>query len=250
MLGGASFASVVVPTTAGGGGPTWAHAYSIRFNDGGATNEYAVGGQPSDVVGINHTTTARTYSVWCRINSTGADVTFFSVAEQTNRPIQIYTVSGLPTVFLGSNQGQYGTAMTSGTWYHLCVTCSSAGATKLYVNGTSRATWTAGSVATALDVLFGARRNSSNTGTAWLGPCNVAQTAIYSVQFTGSEVTEDYNSGVPIDPGTHSQSANLIREWWCGDGDTHPTMTEQVGGGTANCTMTNTESADVEAVSP
>lgn len=235
---------------AGGGGPTWAHSYSIRFNDGGATNEYAVGGQPSDVVGINHTTTARTYSCWCRINSTGADSTFFAVAEQTNRPIQIYSVSGLPTVYLGTNQMQYGTAMTSGTWYHICVTNSSAGSATLYVNGTSRATMTAGSAAQLYDITFGARRNSGNTGSAWLGPNNVAQMAIYSVAFTSGEVTEDYNSGVPIDPGTHTQSANLIREWWCGDGDTYSTMTEQVGGGSANCTMTNMESADIEAVSP
>jgi len=248
MIPGAMFASVVHPVAAAGS--SWAHASSIRFNDGGATDEYAVGGQPANIVGINHTTTARTYSCWCRINSAGADVTFFAVAEQTNRPIQIYAVSGLHTVYLGTNQMQYGTAMTSGSWYHLCVTNSSAGSATLYVNSTSRATVTAGSTATALDIMFGARRNSSNTGSAWLGPCNVAQFSVYSVAFSAAEVTADYNSGVPIDPSTHSQAANLIRTWWCGDGDTYPTMTEQVGGSTANCTMTNMESADVEAVSP
>lgn len=248
MIPGAMFASIARPVVAGGA--SWAHAYSMRFNDGGATNEYAVGGQPSDIVGVNYASTARTFSMWCRINSAGADATFFAVAEQTNRPIQIYAVSGLPTVYLGTNQMQYGTAMTSGTWYHLCITNSSAGAATLYVNGTSRATVTSGSTATALDIMFGARRNSSNTGSAWLGPCNVAQFSIYAATFTSGEVTEDYNSGVPIDPGTHSRAATLIREWWCGDGDTAPTMTEQVGGGTANCTMTNMEAADIEAVSP
>ncbi len=231
-------------------GSSWAHAKSIRFNDGGATDETAIGGQPANIVGVNYAANARTFSCWCRINASAIDCTFFSVAEQTNRPIQIYTVSGLPTVYMGTNQMQYGTAMTSGTWYHLCVTNSAAGASILYVNGTNRANVTAGTTATALDIMFGGRRNSANTGIAWTGACNVAQFSIYDVAFTSGEVTADYNSGVPIDPATHSQSAHLIRAWYCGDGDSGSTMTEIIGGGTANCTMTNMEAGDIESVSP
>lgn len=236
-------------TAAGGGGPSWSNAKSIRFNDGGATNEFVTCGQPADVVGINHATTARTYSLWYKNNTTGTDCTYFAVAEQTNRPIQLYSVSGQPTLYLGTNQISYGTGSTSGTWYHFVATVSSAGAMRLYTNATSRATGTAGSAAQSYDIMMGARRNSANTGSAWLGPCNVDEVTIWTVEMNSTEVTELYSSGTPDDPTTHSQSANLIHYWRMGDGsDTTSTLYDDVG--TADCTGNNLDAGDLESSVP
>lgn len=240
---------LVANKTSGAPPPSWSNAYSIRFNDGGATNEFVTCGQPADVVGINHATTARTYSLWYKNNTTGTDCTYFAVAEQTNRPIQLYSVSGQPTLYLGTNQISYGTGSTSGTWYHFVATVSSAGAMRLYTNATSRATGTAGSAAQSYDIMMGARRNSANTGSAWLGPCNVDEVTIWTVEMNSTEVTELYSSGTPDDPTTHSQSANLIHYWRMGDGsDTTSTLYDDVG--TADCTGNNLDAGDLESSVP
>ncbi len=227
----------------------WSNAYSINFD---GTDDHVVVGQPADVVGINHTTTARTYSMWARLNAAVADATFLSVAEQTNRPIQIYTVSGLPTVYLGTNQMQYGVAMTNGTWYHICVTNSSAGAAKLYVDGVQRATTTAGSAAQAYDLLFGARRNSLNTGTAWMGACNVDEITIWDTEFTLAEVKQLTGSNVtskPIYPELHFRAANLKHYWKMGDGDIYPIL-QNLKSAFNSGTMTSAASDDIEVQVP
>lgn len=247
MMPGSAAAFARVIAAAGG---SWANAYSYRVNDGGATNEFAIFGQPTGIVGVTHNNTARSYSLWYRNNSTGTDCTYFAVAEQTNRPVQLYSVSGQPTVYLGTNQMSYGTASTSGVWYHMCVTCSSAGAMTLYINATSRATGTAGSAAQSYDLTMGARRNSANTGSAWTGPCNVDEVTVWDKQLSGSEVTELYNAGDPFDPETHSAASNLIYYWQMGDGDTLPTITTVVGSTSYNGAAQNSDSGDFEAAVP
>lgn len=224
---------------------SWSNALSVNFD---GSNDHAVCGQPADIVGINHAATGRTYSVWAKPNAATVDATFFSVAEQTNRPVQLYSNSGQPTAFIGSNTMAYGVAMTSGTWYHLVITTNGAASTKLYVNGVDRATTTAGTVATALDVLMGARRNSGNTGTAWLGACNVDEVTVWDVGFSAGEVTALYNAGDPANPAEHSRAANLIHYWPMGDGDTYPTLADLIG--VADCTMTTMASNDIEEAVP
>jgi len=65
---------------------------------------------------------------------------------------------------------------------------------------------------------------------------------------TAEEITTIYNSGTPIDlqqdGGDYSSSANLTHYFRMGDGDTYPTIQDQVG--SLDGTMTNMVSGDIE----
>ena len=59
----------------------------------------------------------------------------------------------------------------------------------------------------------------------------------------GTEVSDIYNSGAPLDLTTLSSNTNLQSWWRMGDGDTYPTITDNKG--SVNGTMTNMESGDI-----
>jgi hypothetical protein len=52
---------------------------------------------------------------------------------------------------------------------------------------------------------------------------------IWNKILSPSEIAELYNSGVPTDPTEHSAAANLVTWFPMGDGDTYPTLTDNVG---------------------
>ena len=77
---------------------------------------------------------------------------------------------------------------------------------------------------------------------------NVSQSrsepSMWNKELSASEVTEIYNAGKPADISKHSASADLISWWRMGDGDTFPTITDQVASNDG--TMTNAEASDIE----
>lgn len=64
-------------------------------------------------------------------------------------------------------------------------------------------------------------------GNPYLG--DVDEVALWDVELSAAEVTELYNSGTPSNLASHSQTANLTHWWRMGDGDTFPTIADQVG---------------------
>ena len=68
----------------------------------------------------------------------------------------------------------------------------------------------------------------------------IDEVSIYSRGLTQSEVTSIYNGGVPNDVSSISN----IEAWWrMGDGDTFPTLTDNIGSN--NGTMTNMTSGNI-----
>lgn len=240
MLGGASFASVARGPAAGGGG--WANDYAINF---GGTNEYATFGQPSD---LNLTPNAAELTINCWAKTSG-DGTIICKARNAARQFQLYLSGGAISAYCGGNFLAGGSGYSDGTWrmftYRLwnnagTYTCElyQAGA---FVSGASN---TAGSTTNVVDWLIGARRDADNTDHAFLLTGLVDEVTIWDVALSAAEITALYNSGTTFDPSTHSQAANLIHYFRMGDGDTYPTLID--GPGTADATMTNMESGDID----
>ncbi len=118
-------------------------------------------------------------------------------------------------------------------WQHVLVTWDKVN-TKFYKNGVlieTKATSFANNqdFTTTNDLLIGARRSS-----AGFFDGNIDEVSIYNVALTQSDVTSIYGGGVPSDVSTISGITNWYR---CGDGDTAPTLTDNIGSNDG--TMTN-----------
>jgi hypothetical protein len=70
---------------------------------------------------------------------------------------------------------------------------------------------------------------------------NIDEVSVFDAELDADQVTSIYNSGAPGDLTGH---ANLIHWWRMGDGDTYPTLTDNVG--SYDLTMTNMASGDIE----
>ena len=135
------------------------------------------------------------------------------------------------------------------TWSHVVLTydgSQSAAGAKLYLNGSE----IIGS--TVNDSLTATTANTSALGfggiPSFVGTLpfsgNIDEPAIFNIELTSGEVTELYNSGKPADVSKHSQLSGLVSWWRMGDGDTFPTITDQIASNDG--TMTNAEAGDIE----
>lgn len=241
--------------------PSWTNAYSVDF---GGTNEAAWNTNS----GLETMTKSggRTLSFWLKMAtldnyalvSCVGDLTasnpgfwtFRTALVSGNYRIRIQRrVQGIPTT--PAIDGT--TNLATNTWYMITITTNGSG-NIMYVNTTSQ----------------GARSNAINGD--WWGNCGMtgaqigvifgSQTFTFGLPLTGkmdevtlwnkelssTEVGELYNSGSAFNPTSHSASANLTSYWRLGDGDTHPTLTDSVGG--YNMSMQNMESGDIQTDVP
>lgn len=76
----------------------------------------------------------------------------------------------------------------------------------------------------------------------------VDEPAFWNIALNATQAAEIYNSGTPDDLFVHSANANLIHWWRNGDGDTFPTIQDQVA--SLDGTMTNMEASDIIGVVP
>ena len=94
---------------------------------------------------------------------------------------------------------------------------------------------------------FGAGGSSSTAPNPFTG--NIDECTVWSVGFVSSDVTALYNGGHPNNPTTHAQAASLTHWYRMGDGDTYPTITDQVGAINGTCTNM-ASSANIQASVP
>jgi len=138
------------------------------------------------------------------------------------------------------------TTISTATWYHVVVTVDWASSTghKLYIDGTAEST-TASTIPLNGDLrgtsIFSIGAKFLSSGSLFAN-CNVDEVTFWSTDLSAAEVTELYNSGTPEDPTTHSQDANLVAIYRMGDGDTHPTISDNEA--SADLTLINSESGD------
>ena len=139
------------------------------------------------------------------------------------------------------------TALSTGTWYHVAFTFDLADANTSivgYVNGVKATHGSGGTYSSA-----GTWAAVSNTACAmdWgrvandYGECSLDEISLFDDALTEAQVQAIYNSGTPTDLSGESY---LLGWWRMGDGDSHPTITDQSSNGNDG-TMTNMDSADI-----
>ena len=152
---------------------------------------------------------------------------------------------------VNDTDGQMGdTEVSVDTWY-LCVVTTNGSTYTVYLNTTAQTLTSWAGVVAYDGAWFGdvllsgtiAANLARNPTSTTFGEVKLDGMTMWDVQLNSSEVSELYNSGVPINPSTHSQSANVINNWNFGEGsDDSTTVYDTVG--SDDWTLENIESGD------
>lgn len=200
--------------------------------------------------------TAFSISLWIKPQNLAATRSIFSKAGPTPSVTGWMLRHDITTGALfyqmrgGNNRSHTSTAtLTAGVWQHLVFTYAGGdniNGALVYVNASVGDTPASGAIGGTMlvgqDFLIGQR----NAGFYFSG--NIDEVTIWTKALGPAEVTELYNSGTPSDPTIHSAAANLTSFYKCGDGDTFPVWSDNVG--VIDGTMTNMASDDFESDVP
>ena len=104
------------------------------------------------------------------------------------------------------------------TWYHMAVTYGGGGATDLlfYLDGTVGTTVVSnndslGTITNTSDIAIGSRIDTFHMDGSFY------DVTVLDVELNGTEISEAYNSGTPIDMNDHSRAADIIGYWRMGN---------------------------------
>jgi hypothetical protein len=138
-----------------------------------------------------------------------------------------------------------------GNWHHWAITMEGSptdSTQKLYLDGANLNTLsrTDGDGDKLADTTFAIGTFAGAPGYEFNG--NLDEIGYWNAHIlTGGEITTLYNSGTPIDlevdTGYYASSGDLTAYWRMGDGDTYPTIQDNVG--SSDATMTNMASGDI-----
>ena len=142
-------------------------------------------------------------------------------------------------------------------WHHIALTIAGGGSGAentgtIYIDGAAVSTTTRTATYTAPSGTIKVGGNFSSS--YWLDG-NLDEIGIWdNVALDANAIVQLYNSGAPIDLSSDSgdytsEFASALTHWWrMGDGDTHPTITDNQG--SLDLTMTNMASGDIVEVVP
>ena len=234
-----------------GGAAGFSNVKSVAFD---GSNDYAEGS--TEFNSLDGATQA-TWMFWFKTQATTLQyiVSQWDASSNDNRNlrVEITPSSNRVSIYLGHNIGYRSTNTTinTDTWYHGVVTYNASNAgnqrVKFYLNNTLETNNVGYNGATSLKANptspFTVGKRTAYNFNVFNG--NIDEVSIFSAELTSGEVTTYYNSGEPTDLAGQS---NLIHWWRMGDGDTFPTLTDNVG--SYNLTMTNMASGDIETDVP
>lgn len=222
-------------------------------------DEYLTVGNVLDKTG----TSAFSISAWVKTDTlTGGQVIMSKRnGDSTAGYLYYLTASGIARLYIESTGGgalfcANNSGISTGTWTLVTVTYSGSGSTSgvdFYTNATH------GTTTTTTNTFSGTASNSTATkigseASRWYYNGKLYDVIMWNKKLSGSEVTELYNSGTPIDANTHSASANIQAYWRMGNDEfddgtgTTGKIIDRAGGFTA--TPTNTESGDIVTDAP
>lgn len=204
-----------------------------------------------------------TISVWVKPGAGGVgsnrDIVAKWDASSNSRSYLLRLNSSNTISFFTSSAGTSGsteslvgvTTVPAGNWAHVAVTFEASTSTySIYINGVLD---TSSSLTnTAIDdngsaLLIGAVTTTSGSLSAFYNG-NIDEIGIWDTVFTPTAISNIYNSSSPTNLQTAPNFANLVVWYRCGDNDTFPTISDQVGSN--DLTMTNMEAEDIVLDSP
>lgn len=159
-------------------------------------------------------------------------------------------------LYEGSTQKRWNTSSVvfDNTWHHLVWTFSS-GTLNGYIDRVLDASpiKTVDGSITSLNnstagLRFGSQVSSGVAATFYSGRLN--NVSLWSVALSGAEISALASGGKPVDLSTHSQYANCISWYKCGDGDTIGASGIVDTKGALHLSPTNMEAADIVTDAP
>lgn len=244
---------------AGGGGAPFANTYSLSLD---GVDDYLTSGDLSSLVDNK---SKLSISLWINLPNAGEQNRITGkYGGSLTKWLGINTSSDKLN-FVVSNIGsslaysQTGAVLSDNTWHHVVCVFDGTQSTandriKIYVDNVDEALTVNGTLPTSTYdfTLEGSNptwylgQNGFSVGANELRG-NLDEYAIYSnVALSSSEVNEIYNSGTPNNLSTLSVTPDL---WYrMGDGDTAPTINDNVGSNSA--TMVNMDSSDIVENTP
>lgn len=194
------------------------------------------------------------FCVWAREDTIGSPDEFLDKFAAGQTAVKFRkTTSAKLRIDLNSTSNSCSTtsniaAITSGTWYHACMVFDGTGATdalKLqhYVNGVAQACTFAGTIPTSITNTTSTWTIGGGVTGAW-GPGYLDEPVFYNTSLSAADILTLYNSGHPTTP-----SFTGLTAYYPFDGDTFPTATNHVVGG-SDGTYTNMESGDRSSTVP
>jgi hypothetical protein len=247
---GITIGSKVFKTSASiGGGTPFVNAKSTLYD---GVNDAVTLGQPANL-NWDPDATEVTISCWFKPDVVNVQQYLVSKAKVGGGTFSyIIACNNDATMFMfigGTNSS--GGSISAGAWHHMAMTVRDVAGTYnayLFLNGSQIATSTVSTnINNDVDWLIGASRFNDNTDIAYQFDGNIDEVTFWNSAFTNSDITNLYNAGAPANPQSHAKSANLLHWYRMGDGDTFPTITDQVG--SANGTCLNMTSGAVNFVS-
>lgn len=180
----------------------------------------------------------------CLYGKTTADPYGFYIWIDTLGVVQIYARTNTYT------RARAGTmSLATQVWYNLVVTYSGSGnisGFKAYINGVEDATSGSGVINSTFHTgqlaTVGARG-----GSAFFFSGFIDEPSFWSKELTDVEIAELYTLGASAVQDSSAQ-VNLTNWWRMGDGDTYPTILDQIG--TDHGTMVNMTSGDIATEVP
>ncbi len=222
------------PATGGGGGASWANAYSANFD---GVNEYV------KVPTFSLNTTNNSISLWFKVDN---HVAAQGIIETAATDVVRETT---PYLLLQNNNGTlrcYWSGYTNvdtilvDQWYHVVIARTST--TELvYLNGVEKVNRVIGTSGDNAQFNIGVGYNGYFDG-------NIEEVSVWNKELSLPEVAELYNSGNPDNLADHSAYSDLVSWWRMGDDDTDPTLSDNKGSNDG--TMMNMDSGNIEADTP
>jgi hypothetical protein len=138
-------------------------------------------------------------------------------------------------------------SLNDNIWHHVVSTydgSTNASGVSIYIDGIVQSLTINDDTLSATSSTTAPFNISGRDDGAFVFDGQIDDVAVYDKELTSGEVTTIYNNGLPGDLTVIGPTASLVGYWLMGDGDTHPTITDQSVSANDG-TMTNMEAADI-----
>ena len=222
------------------------------------TQSIALDGVDDEVnMDFSSTSTTGSFSVWVKptdyttntqiicLYSGGGYRDLISLSQRTDGTLRVSAVDG------GSTRWRLVTdnaVVSNGTWTHVVFSFDGNNGT-IYINGsavpqtyedTTNKSWWWDDLLPNKQRLGILRVNGYSVQQRYYG--NIEEQSVFTTALSSTEVSAIYNNGLPTDLTSQS---NILAWYRCGDGDTAPTLTDNIGSNDGTMTNFTTFSTDV-----
>lgn len=211
---------------------TLVNTYSTLFD---GSNDFVTVGKPSDM-NFNSQSASYTLAVWFK-RGAAADFERHFFGKAFMSTIDVTATLGVNTseeiqALVGGGENTHGGNIGGFVhgWHMSSLTVTGASGF-LYLDGHQVGpSFAVGSdVNTQSDWLIGSSRWDDNIGTGYPWAGKLDEPTVWDTAFTANDHAELFNNGTPMNPVAHTKAAYLLHWWRMGDGDSYPTIEDQIG---------------------